>query len=114
MNASRLVAFLALACCTSFPAQIQTQLPGCEANQEVRHTFEHELAANALEAMKFRDRLAHERQVLERLIAKYPREFEPYRRLIEDLRQEASGRLPSLRDPLVKRATHNPEHPVAL
>ncbi|PYV46546.1 MAG: hypothetical protein DMG92_17865 [Acidobacteria bacterium] len=48
------------------------------------------------------------------MIAKYPREFEPYRRLIEDLRQEAPDQLPSLRDRLVKRAKHNPDDPLAL
>ena len=114
MRTDTLLAFLSLACATSLAAQIQTRLPGCEANPEVRYRLEQEFDANALDKMKFQDRLARERQVLESLITQYPREFEPYRRLIEVLKEEAPDQLPSLRDRLVKMAKRNPDDPFAL
>ena len=115
MRTSPVAVFLVLACSTGITAETRTdQLPGCEANPEVRHTIEHGLDAKVLDTMKFRDRLAWERQVLEGLNARYPREFEPYQRLVEELRQEAPDQFWSLRERLVKMAKENPDDPLAL
>ena len=55
---------------------------GCEARSEVRQTLRKKLKDSELDKLKFVDRAARQRQVLEDLIAQYPGEAEPYKRLI--------------------------------
>jgi hypothetical protein len=57
-------------------------LPGCEEPAEIRKTFDQEFDGNVLDKMALSQRLAYRRDVLEKLIEKYPREVEPYNRLI--------------------------------
>jgi hypothetical protein len=61
----------------------QPSLPGCEARPEVRRELKEKLGYPALEKLKWVDRVAREYDVLNGLIARYPRELESYRRLIE-------------------------------
>jgi thiol-disulfide isomerase/thioredoxin len=107
-----------LASFLSFSLLVQCQavrkLPGCEAASEVRKTLDETLDAKALDKMKFAERITGERQVLEELIAEYPREIEPYQQLIKMLRSDAPDELPVLRDRLVKMAKDNPDDPLAL
>jgi thiol-disulfide isomerase/thioredoxin len=114
MRTSSLVAFLAIVYFPGLSAQIQRQLPECETSREVRHLIEHELDSKTLDKMKLPERLAREREVLEGLIVRYPREFEPYQKLVQDVQLEAPDQFPELRDRLVKRATKNPDDPLAL
>jgi len=53
-------------------------LPGCEPRAEVQQTIEQKLSEPTLQRMKFGDRVRFRREVLEDLIAKYPRELEPH------------------------------------
>src|SRR5208283_217665 len=57
--------------------------------------------------------VAYERQVLEDLIAKYPREYEPYQRLV-DMRWTVPDDFPPIQERFVKVARENPEDPLAL
>lgn len=61
----------------------QSQLPGCEPRPEVRQALREQLNEQSLQKLKFADQAARQHEVLEGLIAKYPRELEPYRRLID-------------------------------
>jgi thiol-disulfide isomerase/thioredoxin len=99
-----------------FPARSQTALalPGCEPSPEVRKILDEKLDENALDKMKFAERVAFERQVMEDLIAKYPREFEPYRRLIQDLRYMQPDAFPAIQERFAKLAAKNPNDPLAL
>ena len=101
----------------SFPAlfaQSSPALPGCEARPEVRGAIGEKLAEKTLEKKKFADRVAFRRQVLEDLIAQYPREVEAHRRLIQTAKQEDTGNYPALVDRYQKQAEQHPSDPLAL
>ena len=59
-------------------AQAVLSLPGCEATPEVRRIMDEKLESNLLDKMKFDESLAYQRKVLEDLMARYPRELEPF------------------------------------
>jgi thiol-disulfide isomerase/thioredoxin len=100
----------------SFPARAQTglSLPGCETAPEVRKILDEKLNGKVLDQMKYAQRVPYERQVLEDLIAKYPRELEPYQTLVNRMRWEAPDEFPALHDRLVRMAKDNPDDPLAL
>ena len=100
----------------SFPAQGQSarSLPGCETAPEVRKILDEKLDPKALDKMKLLERVALERQVLDDLIAKYPRELEPYQTLVNKMRREDPDEFPELRNRLVKMAKDDPNDPLAL
>jgi len=60
----------------------QSSMPGCEPRSEVRQALKEKLDPSDLDKLKFVERVARQRAVLDDLIAKYPRELEPYQRLI--------------------------------
>ena len=64
--------------------------------------------------MKFTERVAFRRHLLEDLIAKHPREVEPYRRLIQATKQEDTEHYADLVDRFRKQAEQHPEDPLAL
>lgn len=106
--------------CASFitglvPARCQTALalPGCETSPEVRKILDEKLDGKTLDKMKFVERVAFERQALEELVAKYPREYEPYQRLVE-MHWTAPDEFPPIQERFVKFARENPEDPLAL
>jgi len=104
----------------SSPAQSLPQspmpLPGCEAAPEIRKTIHEQLDGRALEKMPFRERVARRRAVYEELIAKYPREVEPYNDLIAYSRYEASDQkwFKTQQERFGKWAEANPDDPLAL
>jgi thiol-disulfide isomerase/thioredoxin len=100
----------------SLPAQAQSarSLPGCETAPEVRQVLDKKLDPNLLDKMKLPQRVALERQVLEDLIARYPREIEPYQTLVNRMRSEDPDQVAELRSRLVKRAKDDPNDPLAL
>ena len=100
----------------SFPARAQSaqSLPGCETAPAVRKILDEKLDPKALDKMKLPERVALERQVPDDLIAKYPRELEPYQTLIRDAFVEDPAALPELRDRFVKMARDDPNDPLAL
>ncbi len=100
----------------SFPALAQSvrSLPGCETAPEVRKVLDEKLDQKMLDKRKLQDRVAFERQVLDDLIAKYPRELEPYQTLVNKMRRDAPDELPELRNRLVKMAKDDPDDPLAL
>ena len=85
-------------------------LPGCEPRPEVRQILDAKLASKNLQEMNFAERVAYRRQVLEDLIARYPREVEPYRRLLDATRDDETERLPELMDSWRKQAGQRPTH----
>ena len=99
-----------------FPVQAQSarSLPGCEAAPEVRKVLDKKLDPNLLDKMKLPERVALERQVLDDLITKYPRELEPYQTLINRLRSEDPDQYAELRNRLGKMAKDDPNDPLAL
>ena len=60
----------------------QDSLPGCEPRPEVRQALKEKLNDTDLDKLKYIDRVAREKEVLNDLIAKYPRELQPYQRWI--------------------------------
>jgi predicted Zn-dependent protease len=99
-------------------AQSPQALPGCEPAPEVRRALDEKLNGKDLEKMKFSDQAARYHAVYEELIAKYPREVEPYRRLIQDTRSMDEhldpAQYPALQERFRKQAAQNPEDPLAL
>ncbi len=105
---------LLIAASPALSAQSYALLPGCEPRPEVRRILDERLAENALLEMMFSERVAFRRQVLEGLIAKYPREVEPYRRLIQATKQDDTDTYPELVDRYLKQAERHPDDPLAL
>jgi thiol-disulfide isomerase/thioredoxin len=94
--------------------QAAPSLPGCEPAPAVRKIIEDQLDPDRLDRMKYADRLVYEHEVLEKLIAKYPRELVPYERLRDFLLQNAPNEYEELRDRWIKLAKDHPEDPLAL
>jgi thiol-disulfide isomerase/thioredoxin len=107
-------AILLMAAAPTLFAQSSAALPGCEPPPAVRRVLDERLSEKALQEMKFAERVAFRRQVLEDLIAKYPREVEPYRRLIQVSKQEDIDSYPALVDRYRKQAEQHPDDPLAL
>ena len=94
-------------------------LPGqassiCEPREEVRQILDDKLSEKTLNDLRFADRVAFRRQVLEDLIAKYPSEVEPYRQLIAATQQDDPDQFPALMDRYLRQAEQHPDDPLAL
>jgi thiol-disulfide isomerase/thioredoxin len=110
------VLFVAVLLGLPFTVQSQTSLvlPGCETSPALQKVLDEKLDGKLLNKMKFPERIAYERQVLEDLISKYPREVKPYQTLVNRMRDEDPDSFPALRDRLVKMAHDHPDDPLAL
>jgi thiol-disulfide isomerase/thioredoxin len=91
----------------------QSSLPGCEARPEVRQALQEKLRSRDLDKLKYVDRVALQHAVLDDLIAKYPRELEPYRRLISFVHYETDD-YPALQARYREQAKQHPDDPLAL
>jgi thiol-disulfide isomerase/thioredoxin len=67
-----------------------------------------------LDKLKFVDQAARQHEVLEGLIAKYPRELEPYRRLIDFAHYSETDHYPAVRARYKEQAAQKPDDPLAL
>lgn len=92
----------------------QPQLPGCEPRPEVRQALREQLGDRSLQKLKFADQAARRHEVLEGLIAKYPRELEPYRRLIDFVRYNQPDLYPALQSRYRDQAAQKSDDPLAL
>ena len=90
----------------------QPSLPGCEARPEVRQALREKLRSQDLDKLKYVDRVARQHEVLDSLIAKYPLELEPYRRLINFVHYETDD-YPALRARYREQAKQHPNDPLA-
>lgn len=90
-----------------------SSLAGCEARSEVRQTLRVKLKDSDLDKLKFADRAARLHQVLEDLIAQYPSEVEPYKRLINFVRYSEPDQFDALQERYRKEAATKPDDPVA-
>ena len=95
-------------------AQSALSLPGCEAAPEVRKTLDEKLDYSLLDKMKFTERIAYQRQVLEDLMARYPREIEPAISYKEFINENINPENRAVRERWVKAAKDHPEDPLAL
>ena len=107
-------AVLLVAAVPTLFAQSPLALPGCEARPEVRQVIDDKLSDKVLENMKFTAQVALKRRVLDDLIAKYPRELEPYRQLIQYTRWNAPEAYAALSERYVSEAAQHPDDPLAL
>jgi thiol-disulfide isomerase/thioredoxin len=100
----------------SFHVQAQTalSLPGCEALPEVRKTLDEKLDYNEQDKMKYTERVAFRHQVLEDLVAKYPRELESNESLRSFINQYFPDEYPAFRERWIKSSKDNPNDPLAL
>lgn len=85
---------------------------GCEARPEVRDTLRAKLKDSDLDQLKFAERAARQHQVLEDLIARYPREIQPYRRLIPFVRNSEPEHFLALQGRFRSNAAAKPADPV--
>jgi thiol-disulfide isomerase/thioredoxin len=101
----------------SFVSKAQTAppLPGCEPAPEVRKIIDDQLNPVVLAKIKFPERFVLERQVLEDLITRYPRELAPYEILNAWMYPGATHEETlAFQDRLLKMAKDNPDDPLAL
>lgn len=89
-------------------------LPGCETAPQVYKILDETLDSKTLNKLKLPERIALERQVLEDLIAHYPRELTPYQMLVSKLSSGNPDEAPALRNRMVQMAKDHPEDPLAL
>jgi thiol-disulfide isomerase/thioredoxin len=95
-------------------AQSTLPLPGCEAAPEVQKVLDEKLDWNLLEKMKYAERTAYQRKVLEDLMARYPREAAPVQRYSNLIKQDSPDEYATLRTRLVQQAKDHPDDPLAL
>ena len=91
----------------------QTSFPVCEVRPEIRRELKEKLGYPGLEKLKWVDRVARQYDVLNGLTARYPRELEPYRRLIEFVDWDTED-YPALQARFRERAQQHPDDPLAL
>jgi thiol-disulfide isomerase/thioredoxin len=91
----------------------QSSLPGCEPRPEVRQVLREKLRSEDLDRLRYVDRVARQHEVLEDLIAKYPRELEPYRRLINFVHYDTDD-FPALQVRYREQAKEHSDDPLAL
>jgi thiol-disulfide isomerase/thioredoxin len=91
----------------------QPSLPGCEPRPEVRQVLREKLRSEDLDKLKYVDRVALQHAVLDDLIAKYPRELEPYRRLINFAHYDTDD-FPALQARYREQAKQHADDPMAL
>jgi thiol-disulfide isomerase/thioredoxin len=92
----------------------QPQLPGCEPRPEVQQELREHLNDKSLDKLKFAEQAARRHEVLEGLIARYPGELEPYRRLIDFVRDSETDHYPALQARYKEQAAQKPGDPLAL
>ena len=108
-------AVLLIAACPALFAQSSADLPGCEVRPEVRQVLDAKLSEKALRNLKFTEQNALRSQVLEELIAQYPRELEPPRPLIQTMRNsETAQQYAAVMAEYRKRAEQHPHDPLVL
>jgi thiol-disulfide isomerase/thioredoxin len=110
----RVFAAILLAASPAAFAQSPLALPGCETPPQIRQVLEEKLGDKVVDNMKGVDQIALERQVLADLIVKYPREKEPYLRLIDDTRWLDLESYPALAESYVQQAEQHPDDALAL
>src|SRR5580658_4189414 len=95
-------------------AQSSSLLPGCEVNPDLQNVLDRELDAKLLDRMPFADRFPLERNTLEALISKYPRELEPYTRLRDLFFRFSPKEYAELREGWIRMGKEHPDDPLAL
>jgi thiol-disulfide isomerase/thioredoxin len=115
-SSSLLLPLLLLPSClpAALHAQSTLRLPGCEVDPEVQRVLDTTLDRERLDAMPFAERFALQQKTLEELIAKYPRELEPYTELRFLLIQFSSDAYAQMRDRWISMAKEHPGDPLAL
>ncbi len=94
--------------------QSSSSLPGCEVSPDVQSVLDRELDPKLLDRMPFADRFPLERNTLEALISKYPRDLEPYTRLRDLFFRFSPKEYADLRDRWIKMGREHPDDPLAL
>jgi len=110
----RILAAILIAASPALLAQSPLAVPGCETLPQIRQELDEKLGPKVTENMKGGDQTPLERRVLGDLIARYPRELEPHRRLIQDIRWMDPQSYPALVESYVKQAERHPDDPLAL
>jgi len=98
-------------------AQSAVSLPGCEASPEVQQVLHSKLSTPEFEALSFDERNALTQQVAAALVERYPRQLEPWRRLIAVAWGEDDwhpGPLAALQEELLQKAKEHPDDPLML
>jgi hypothetical protein len=95
-------------------AQSPLSLPGCEAVPEVRKIMDEKLEWNLLDKMKFAERFAYQRKILEDLMARYPREIAPVNSYANIMQENVPEEYRKTRDGWVQAARNYPDDPLAL
>jgi thiol-disulfide isomerase/thioredoxin len=95
-------------------AQTSQALPGCEPAIVVQRILDDKLDWKKLSELKYKEQIARRSEVLEALMAKYPRQSEPAWRLLRYLRFYDPDQLPAFRERFQKLAQAHPDDPLAL
>jgi thiol-disulfide isomerase/thioredoxin len=98
-------------------AQTSLPLPGCEAPPELRQALHDKLGTPEFYQLNYEQRTAITEQTLTELIEKYPRELDPYKRLISSARNhqdEQPEKLAALQEKYQKLAADHPGDPLYL
>lgn len=95
----------------------QVSLPGCEAPAALRKIIKDQLESKEFRHLSYQEQQERKQNVLSGLIAKYPREVLPWRRLIVDaqnMREYDLDPLTTLQKQLHAQQAAHPDDPLAL
>jgi thiol-disulfide isomerase/thioredoxin len=94
-------------------AESKLTLPGCDVTPALRTELTQKLDYKKLEGMPYAERVKYRLGVLNDLATRYPREFAPEQRLIQDTANEEPDQLPELRRRFREVAAQRPDDPLA-
>ncbi len=99
-------------------AESSSALPGCKPRPEIAKIIHEQLGSNEFDKLSFADQVARRRKVLSELIASYPREIDPQKRLISATRywedSVQPGSFASLQEHYRQQVKEHPEDPLTL
>jgi thiol-disulfide isomerase/thioredoxin len=99
-------------------AQTASNLPGCAPPPELRRAMDDQLDDKKFSKLPYAEQVARKREVLEGMIARYPREIDPQHSLMRaaqnDWESLHPGSWAAMQDEYRQRAKANPNDPLAL
>jgi len=100
--------------CAVLTTALSQEFPGCEPRPEVYWALNVDMSGSKLAKLKWAEQQALQQQILNGLIARYPRQITPYLELIRIARENQPERIPALQARYREQALARPDDAFAL